>query len=129
MFILPVWTAMRYRAYYSPSLLRRSLVQAYNHTKDRDSFIAILRQIHDSADRSVLADEDSAGVLPDRTEVVGNFALDVANVSRNRVANVEAILQVRFISVKPCNGQAIIISFRILHFFYLQTSGNTAVAV
>lgn len=85
--------AMRYRAYYSPSLLRRSLVQAYNHTKDRDSFIAILRQIHDSADRSVLADEDSAGVLPDRTEVVGNFALDVANVSRNRVANVEAILQ------------------------------------
>jgi hypothetical protein len=88
---------MRYRAYYSPSLLRRPLVQAYIHTKDRDSFIAILRQIHDSADRAVLADEDSAGVLPDRTEVVGNFTLDVANVSRNQVANVEAILQVSFI--------------------------------
>jgi hypothetical protein len=92
---------MRYRAYYSPLLLRRPLVQAYIHTKDRDSFIAILRQVHDSADRPVLVDEDSAGVLPDRTEVVGNFTLDVANFSRNRVACVESILQVSFISVKP----------------------------
>ena len=120
---------MRYRAYYSQSLLRRPLVQAYNHTKDRDSFIAILRQVHDSADRAVLADEDSAGVLPDRIEVVGNFALDVANFSRNRVADVEAILQVSFISFKSCNGQAMIVSFGILCFFCLWTSGNIAVAV
>jgi hypothetical protein len=120
---------MRYRAYYSPSLLRRPLVQAYNHTKDRDSFIAILRQVHDSTDRPVLADEDSAGVLPDRTEVVGNFTVDVANFSRNRVADVEAILQVNFVSVKPCNGQAMIVSFGILRFLCLQTSGNIAVAV
>lgn len=120
---------MRYRAYYSPSLLRRPLVQAYNHTKDRDSFIAILRQIHDSADRAVLADEDSAGALPDRTEVVGNFTLDVANASRNRLADVGAMLRVSFVSVKPCNGQAMIVSFHILCFLCLQTSGNAAVAV
>jgi hypothetical protein len=119
---------MRYRAYYSPTLLRRPLVQAYNHTKDRDSFIAILRQVHDSADRAVLADEDSAGVLPDRVEVIGSFALDVANFSRNRVADVEAILQVSLISFKSCNSQAMIVSFGILHFLCLQTSGNIAVA-
>ncbi|XP_023722989.1 leucine-rich PPR motif-containing protein, mitochondrial isoform X2 [Cryptotermes secundus] len=85
--------ATRYRAYYSASLLRRPLVQAYNHTKDRDSFVAILRQIHDSVDRAVLADEDSAVVVPERTEIVGNFILDIANVGQNRVAQIEAILQ------------------------------------
>lgn len=85
--------ATRYRAYYSASLLRRPLVQAYIHTKDRDSFIAILRQIHDSVDRAVLADEDSAGVVPERTEIVGSFILDIANVGQNRVAQIEAILQ------------------------------------
>jgi hypothetical protein len=78
-------------------------VQAYIHTKDRDSFVAILRQIHDSVDRAVLADEDSAGVVPERTEMVGNFILDIANVGQNRVAQIEAILQVKFVAVKPRN--------------------------
>lgn len=128
-FILTVCAAMRYRAYYSPSLFRRPLVQAYNHTKDRDSFIAILRQIHDSADRAALADEDSAGILPDRREVVGNYTLDVANVTKNRVANVEAILQVSFMVVKPINIQTVIIVVHILRFLYFQTSGNTALSV
>jgi hypothetical protein len=105
------------------------LVQAYNHTKDRDSFIAILRQIHDSADRAALADEDSAGILPDRREVVGNYTLDVANVTKNRVANVEAILQVSFMVVKPINIQTVIIVVHILRFLYFQTSGNTALSV
>jgi hypothetical protein len=96
-------TATRYRAYYSASLLRRPLVQAYIHTKDRDSFVAILRQIHDSTDRSVLADEDSAGAVPERTEIVGHFVLDIADVGQNRVAQIEAVLQVKFVAVKPHN--------------------------
>lgn len=94
---------MRYRAFYSASSLRRPLVQAYLHTEDRDSFISILRQIHDSVDRAVLADDDSASVVPDRTELVGNFILDIASVSHNRVRRIEVILQVRFISIKSCN--------------------------
>jgi hypothetical protein len=77
-------------------------VQAYVHSKDRDSFIAILRQIHDSVDRAVLADEESTGV-PDRTEMVGHFILDVANVGRNRAAQIEEILQVKFVVVKLHN--------------------------
>lgn len=88
---------MRYRAYYSASLLRRPLVQAYIHTEDVNSFVAILRQIHDSVDRAVLADEDSSGIVPDRTEIVGNFILDIASVGRNKAAKIEAILQVRLI--------------------------------
>jgi hypothetical protein len=102
-FILIFWIATRYRAYYSASLLRRPLVQAYIQTKDRESFIAILRQIHDSVDRAVLADEDSTGVVPDRTEILGNFILDIANVGQNRVAQIEGILQVTSVAVKPRN--------------------------
>jgi hypothetical protein len=107
-FFLIVWTATCYCAYYSSVLLTRPLVQAYLHTEDRDSFIAILRQIHDSIDRAGLADDDSSGTVPDRTELVGNFVLDIAAVGRNRVVKIEALLQVRFISIKPCNMQIII---------------------
>lgn len=78
-------------------------MQAYIHTKDRVSFIAILRQIHDGVDRAVLADEDSTGVVPDRTEMVGNIILDIANVGQNRAAQIEEILQVKFVAVKPHN--------------------------
>ncbi|XP_069704273.1 leucine-rich PPR motif-containing protein, mitochondrial [Periplaneta americana] len=86
--------ALRFRAYYSAPVLRRPLVQAYIRTEDRDSFITILRQIHDSVDRAVAADEESAGSVPDRTEIVGNFVMDIATFSRkNRPARIEAVLQ------------------------------------
>jgi len=78
-------------------------VQAYIRTEDRDSFIAILRQIHDGVDRPVPVDEDSASVVPDRTELIGNFVLDIASISQKRAARIEAILQVRFVPVKPRN--------------------------
>lgn len=86
--------ALRFRAYYSTPVLRRPLVQAYIHTEDTDSFITILRQIHDSVDRVAVADEESAGAVPDRTEIVGNFVMDIATFSRkNRPARIEAVLQ------------------------------------
>lgn len=93
-------------------------MQAYIRTEDRDSFIAILRQIHDSIDRVVLAEEDSTGIVPDRTELVGNFILGIASVGRNKVAKIEAILQVRFISIKSWNTQIIIESCILCNFRY-----------
>nr|CAD7437873.1 unnamed protein product [Timema bartmani] len=87
--------ANRYRAYYNPILLRRPLVLALNNSGDVASFITILRNIHDGIDRlaELSAEDESTLVVPDRTEIVGNYVLEVANtVRKDRAATLQAVL-------------------------------------
>nr|CAD7568028.1 unnamed protein product [Timema californicum] len=87
--------ANRYRAYYNPVLLRRPLVLALNNTGDVASFITILRNIHDGVDRlaELSADDESTLAVPDRTEIVGQYVLEVANtVHKDRAATLQAVL-------------------------------------
>ncbi|CAG2064335.1 unnamed protein product, partial [Timema podura] len=87
--------ANRYRAYYNPILLRRPLVLALNNSGDVASFITILRNIHDGIDRlsELSAEDDSTLVVPDRTEIVGSYVLEVANtVRKDRAATLQAVL-------------------------------------
>ncbi|PSN31581.1 hypothetical protein C0J52_21546 [Blattella germanica] len=73
--------ASRYRAYYPAALLRRPLIDAYVHTDDKDSFITVLRQIHDSVGRVVPSDEEISPGVMDRAEVVGRIVCELAAVS------------------------------------------------
>nr|CAD7395757.1 unnamed protein product [Timema poppensis] len=87
--------ANRYRAYYNPIMLRRPLVLALNNTGDVASFITILRNIHDGVDRlaELSADDESTLAVPDRTEIVGQYVLEVANtVHKDRAATLQAVL-------------------------------------
>ncbi|XP_049788788.1 leucine-rich PPR motif-containing protein, mitochondrial [Schistocerca nitens] len=91
--------ASKYRAYYIPSLLRRPLVQALHTTNDLDSYIRMVRFIHDGMDRAVdvrpTLDEDNistSGV--DKAEIVGQMVLDIVMVYRtNRSAIIRDVLQ------------------------------------
>jgi hypothetical protein len=95
-------TATRYSAYYSPFLLKKPLVQAYIRTEDTNSFISILRQIHDSVDRPQAFDDDTPATVPDCAEIIGQFVIDVVATSKQiNVAKIEAILQVIFAKLMP----------------------------
>lgn len=92
---LAAQVATRYHSHYSPTLLRKPLVQAYVNTEDANSFISILRRIHDSVDTPLSTDDDFIPVsVPDHAEMVGQFVIDVAAASqKNRIKRIEAILQ------------------------------------
>ncbi|KAJ9586127.1 hypothetical protein L9F63_020226, partial [Diploptera punctata] len=88
------YVAKRYNSHYSPILLKNPLVQAYIRTGDDDSFISILRQIHDSVDRVVPTGEDAPMSVPDRAEIVGQYINDVAAaIKHDRVTKIEVLLQ------------------------------------
>jgi leucine-rich PPR motif-containing protein, mitochondrial len=102
------------RAFYSPNLFRRPLLQALNQTKDVDSYVRVVRQIYDNlpridameASRVEEADEQDDGAvegvaeatglssLEKQKECLGTFILDACVYFRtNRVEMLENILQ------------------------------------
>lgn len=64
------------KAYYYPELLKRPLTQAFYNTSDLESYIRIIRRIHDNVSRRELVESDDKGV--DTAEVVGYLVLDLA---------------------------------------------------
>lgn len=67
--------ASKVPAYYYPELLRRPLTNALYRTSDVDSYIKIIRQIHDNFGRRELVDQDKT---IDMTEIVGYLIQDLS---------------------------------------------------
>lgn len=83
--------ANRVNAYYAPELIRRPLTQAFYKTKDLESYITILRVVHDNLDRKTKVVEDEVSV--DKIEVVGSFLIDLAYNSTPFLNNIENVLK------------------------------------
>jgi leucine-rich PPR motif-containing protein, mitochondrial len=102
-------------AYYSPGLFRKSLQGALQQTLDFDSYVKIIREIHDNISRAKSVntsqqkqevdeeeenDVEVTEAAPGRTlkmlqaEIVGDIVMDaVVQFKVNRVENITAILQ------------------------------------
>lgn len=75
----------RIQAYYFPEQLRKPLTNAFYKTSDLESYITIIRRIHDTYSRKELVEQDERGM--DTAEVVGFLILDLAT-SRSKFAEV-----------------------------------------
>lgn len=80
----------RINAYYYPELLKRPLTHAFYNTSDLDSYIRIIRRVHDNVSRREIVEQDEKTI--DAAEVVGSLVLDLA-VSETKFGEViEAVL-------------------------------------
>lgn len=90
--------AKRITIYYPPQLLRRPLTMAYIHSKDLDSYVDIVREVHDNFDRKELLqrdeqNEEESSQKSDKKDIVGHFVLDITYFNpKNMVENIEAVL-------------------------------------
>ncbi|XP_044733810.1 leucine-rich PPR motif-containing protein, mitochondrial [Chrysoperla carnea] len=98
--------AFRYSSHYSPVLLKRPLALTYLRTKDTESYIKLVRQIHDNLKRADTAlqssqednetVEDASSTTSNRFDpphVVGQLVLDIAVIGKNdRAQNLSDVL-------------------------------------
>lgn len=80
----------RINAYYYPEQLRRPLTNAFYKTSDLESYIAIVRKIHDNVSRRELVEQDDRGI--DTAEVVGYLILDLATSGSKFAEIIEPVL-------------------------------------
>lgn len=98
--------ASKYRAYYAPGLLRKPLLQALAKTNDIDSYIKIVREIHDGLSRLDILNQNrpddepelestnnSGNTTQNQAEILGFILQDAAlYFKKNRVEIMTNIL-------------------------------------
>lgn len=85
--------AKRINIYYSPQLIRRPLNMSYINTNDLDSYVDIIREVHDNFDRREAfqrddQNEDESFQKSDKRDMVGNFILDITYAYPKNMINV-----------------------------------------
>ncbi|XP_053673017.1 leucine-rich PPR motif-containing protein, mitochondrial [Anopheles nili] len=96
--------ASRYRAYYSPGIFRKPLVQALQHSQDYDSYVRFARSMYDGLKRARTVEEESeqsteggetssASTESQQAEVLGSMLFDVVvTFKTNRVEVMQKLL-------------------------------------
>lgn len=79
-------------AYYVPDLIKRPLTNALYATQDINSYITILRQVHENLKRVSSYTDSQDGAL-DGPAVIGSFLIDICQARRNYIQLVPKVLE------------------------------------